>query len=237
MESINWIGRSALGVLSLSLSGATALAQENASSTFRASANPRSEDRFPEEARGWAPGDGGLRRKARSAMLDWGTGGFELQAERLMSSGSLPDAARPGGRRQRTYAADVRYWESAAPGIAFEIGAHLERTSRRAAGGPLLTGTTKTVDKMAYIGVQIGASSIKLVGFDTGGWSGADGRLATRLANGEPAARKGAAIEVGMLGSLPENGRPEPRFTLRLEQGQIAARSGASATLSWKGRL
>jgi hypothetical protein len=237
MESINWIGRSALGVLSLSLSGATALAQENASSTVRASANPRSEDRFREEACGWTPRDGGLRRKARSAMLDWGTGGFELQAERLMSGGSLPDAARLGGRRQRTYAADVRYWESAAPGIAFEVGAHLERTSRRAAGGSLLTGTTTTVGKMAYVGVQLGASSIKLVGFDTGGWSGAAGQLATRLANGEPAARKGAAIEVGMLGSLPGYGRPEPRFTLRLERGQIAARSGASATLSWKGRL
>ena len=238
MDSINWIGRSALGVLSLSLSGGSALAQENASATGRVSVNARFEDRFQEEARGLASGSGEPRRKARSGMLDWGTGGFELRGERLLSGSRLPDAVPLGGRRQRTYAADVRFWESAAPEIAFEVGARLERTNRRAAGGPLLADTTKTVAKMAYVGVQIGTSSIRFVGFDNSGWSeGAAGRLVTRLVNGEAAARKGAAVEIGMFGLQPGNGRPEHRFTLRIEHGQIAARSGSSATLSWKGRL
>jgi hypothetical protein len=238
MDSINWIGRSALVMLSLSLSGATALAQENASATGRVPVNPRSEDRVQGDARDLASGGGELRRKARSAMLDWGTGGFELRGERLASGSRLLDTARLGGRRQRTYAADVRLWESAAPGMAFEVGAHFERTNRRAAGGPLLAETTKTVARTAYVRVQLGSSSIRLVGFDHGGWSeGAAGRFANRVTNGEPAPRRGAAIEIGMFGLQPGNARPEHRFTLRMEHGQIAARSGASATLSWKGRL
>jgi hypothetical protein len=238
MDSINWIGRSALSVLSLSLSGGAALAQENPSATGRVSVDARSEDHFWEEVRDLTSGNGELRRNAKSTRLDWGTGGFELRGERLKSGSRLMDGVRLGGRRQRTVAADVSFWESAAPGIALEVGARLERTSRRSAGGPLLTGATKTVAKMAYVGVQIGSSSIRLVGFDKSGWSeGAAGRLVTRVANGEPAARTGAALEIGVFGFQPGDVRLEQRLTLRMERGRIAARSGASATISWKGRL
>lgn len=240
MGSINWVGRSALmGVLSLSFSGGTALAQENADAMDKASIDLRARDPFRDGVRAMTSGGGQLRRHARSRMLDWGTGGFELRGERLKSGSGWIDALRLGSRWQRTYAADVRFWESAAPAIAFEVGARLERTNRGVTGGPLLTHSTKTVAQMAYVGAQISQSaSIRLIGFDDGGWSdGANGQLISRIANGEPAARKGAAIEIGRFGFQPGNARGDPQFKLRVERGRTAARSGTSATLSWKVRL
>jgi hypothetical protein len=46
MGSINWVGRSALGVLSLCFWKGTALAQENASAMNRVSIDARTKDRF-----------------------------------------------------------------------------------------------------------------------------------------------------------------------------------------------
>jgi hypothetical protein len=182
-------------------------------------------------------GDGQLN--ARSRMLDWGTGGLELRGERLKSGSRLIDTVRLGSRWQRTYVAEVSFRESATPDIAFEAGARLERTNRGAAGGPLFTNRAKTAAQMAYVGAQISDSaSIRLIGFDNGGWSeGAIGRLVSRIANGEPAARKGAAIEIGGFRFQPGNARWDPQFKLRLERGRTAARSDTSATISWKVRL
>jgi hypothetical protein len=237
MGSINWVGRSALGVLSLCFWGGAALAQENARAMNRVSIDARTEDRFQDGGRAMTSGDGQLNAKSR--MLDWGTGGLELRGERRKSGSRLIDTVRLGGRWQRTYVAEVRFWESATSDIAFDAGARLERTNRGAAGGPLLTNRAKTVVQMAYVGAQISDSaSIRLTGFDNGGWSeGAIGRLVSRIANGEPAARKGAAIEIGGFGFQPGNARWDPQFRLRLERGRTAARPDTSATISWKVRL
>jgi hypothetical protein len=196
MGSINWVGRSALGVLSLSFPGGTALAQENASAMNRVTIDARAKDRFQGGGRAMTSGDGQLNAKSR--MLGWGTGGFELRGERRKSGSRLIDTVRLGSRWQQTCVAEVSFWESATPDIAFEAGARLERTNRGAAAGPPLTNRSKTVTQMAYVGAQISDSaSIRLIGFDNGGRSeGAIGRLVSRIANGEPAARKGAAIEI-----------------------------------------
>jgi hypothetical protein len=237
MGSINWVGRFALGVLSLCFSGGTALAQENASAMNWVSIDARAKDRIQDGGRAVISGDGQLN--ARSRMLDWGTGGLELRGERRKSGSRLIDTVRLGSRWQRTYVAEVSFWESATPDIAFEAGARLERTNRGAAAGPLLTNRAKTVAQMVYVGAQIsGSASIRLIGFDNGGRSeGASGRLVSRIANGELAACKGAAIEIGGFGFQPGNARWDPQFRLRLERGRTAARSDTSATISWKVHL
>ena len=69
-------------------------------------------------------------------------------------------------------------------------------------------------------------------------WSkGEAGQLISRVANGEPAARKSTAMEIGRFGFQPGNAHWEPQLKLRIERGRIAARSDASATMSWTGRL
>jgi hypothetical protein len=79
---------------------------------------------------------------------------------------------------------------------------------------------------------------VRLIGFDNGGWSeGATGQLASRNANGEPAARKGAAMEIARSGFHSGNARWNPQFKLRVERGRTAGRSDTSATISWKVRL
>jgi hypothetical protein len=225
--------------MSLTFSGGTAMAQENASAMDRVSTDARAKDPIQDGVRALISGGGQLRRNARSSMLDWGTGGFELRGERLKSGSRLIDTARLGSRWQRTYAVDVSFWESATPNIAFEAGARLERTNRGAAGGPLLNNPTKTISQMAYVGAQTSDfASIRLIGFDNGGWSeAATGQLVSRIANGEHAAREGAAIEIERFGFRPMNAQWQPLRKLRLERGRIAAKSDISATISWNGRF
>lgn len=239
MNGINWVGRSALGMLSLSFVEGTAMALENAGAMDRTSIEAGAKDPFEDGVRATISGGSQLRRNTGSSMLDWGTGGFELRGERLKPGIRLIDAVRLGTRWQRTDAADVSFWESATPDIAIEAGARLERTNRGAAVGPLLIRPTKTVAQMAYVGAQIsGFASIRLIGFDNGGWSdGATGQLASRIANGEPAARKGVAIEIARTGYQPGNARWNPQFKLRVEHGRTAARPDTSAIISWKVRL
>jgi hypothetical protein len=239
MGSINWVGKCASGVLSLSFSGGAALAQDNVRVVDRVSIDARAKDPIQDGVRAFISGGGQLRRNARSSMLDWGTGGFELRGERLRSGSRLIDNVRLGSQWQRTYAADVSFWESATPDIVFEAGARLERTSRGVAVGPLLTSPTKTVAQMAYVGVQISASaSIRLIAFDNGGWSeGATEQLVSRIVNGEPAAGKGAALEIGKSGFRPATVRWDPEFKLRAERGRTGTRSATSATISWEVRF
>jgi hypothetical protein len=236
MGSISWIGRSALEVLSLSFSGGTALARENAAAMERVSIDARAEDPRQDRVRDTMSGGGPLRRNAKSAMLDWGTGGFEVRGERLKWGSRSTDTVRPGSQWRRTYAADISYWENAAPGITIEAGARLDRTNSGVAGGPLLSRSTKSVAQMAYVGAQMTDSSfIRLCAFDNGGWSGGATRQnINRIVNGERAARKGAAIEIGRFEFQPGNARGEPQFKLRVERGRIAARSDTSATLSFQ---
>jgi hypothetical protein len=234
MGSINWVG-SALGLLSLPSSGDTAPAREHAGAMDRISV--ASEARYPffqDRVRAMTSGDDQLRRTSRSSMLDWGTGGFELRGERLKSGSRPVDTVRLTTRWQRTYAVDVSFRES-----GFETGARLERTNRRVAGGPLLINSTKSVAQMVYAGAQIShAASIRLIGFDSGGWSeSATGAIVSRIVSGEPAARKGAAIEIGRFGFQPENARRDPQLKLRVERGRTGTRSATSATISWKVRL
>lgn len=239
MGSINWVGRSAVGVLSLAFSGGTALAQENAGAMDRVPIDTGAREPFRYGVRAMPSRGGQLRRKIRSSVLDWGTGGFELRGERLRSGIRLIDSVRLGFPWQRTYAADVRFWQSATPEITVEAGARVARTRRGVAPGPLLTSRTKTLARMAYVGVQISdAASIRLIRFDNGGGTDdATGQNIGRIPNGEPAARKGAAIEIGRSGLQAGNARWSPQFTLRVERGRTAARSATSATLSWKVRL
>lgn len=236
MGSISWIGRSALGVLSLSFSGSAALARENAGAMERSAIDARTENPRQDQARYTIPGGGELRRHAKPGMLDWGTGGFEVRGERLKWGSRSTDTVRLESQWRRTYAADMSFWENAAPGVAFEAGARIERTSSRVAGGPLLSRSTKSVAQMAYVGAQLSdSSSIRLLGFDNGGWSaGGTGALISRIVNGERAARKGAAIEIGRFEFRPGDARREPQFKLRVERGRAAARSDTSATISCK---
>jgi hypothetical protein len=239
MGSINWIGRSALAVLSLSFSGSTALARENAGAIERLSMDARAENPRQDRVRDPISGGGQLRTNARSGMLDWGTGGFQVRGQRVGWGRKLIDTVRSGSQWRRTYAADMSFWEDAAPGITFEAGARIDRTSSGVAGGPLLSRSTKSVTQMAYVGAQISDSSfIRLLAFDNGGWSeGATGALISRIVNGERAARKGAAIEIGRFQFQSGNARGEPQFKLRAERGHIAARSDTSVTISYKVRL
>ena len=235
MDSINWVGR-ALGLLSLSFFEGPALARENAGAMDRVLFDARARDRFQDQAREMVSGGGQLRGRARASMLDWGTGGLELRGERLKSGSRMVDTVRPGARWQRTYAADVSFWQSGTADIAFAAGAGIERTKRGVAGGPLLSTPTKTVAHMAYVGAQIsGSASIRLIGFDNGGWSaGATGQLVSRLANGEAGARKGAAVEIGRFGFQAGHARSDPQFKLRMERGRTPTRSETSATISCK---
>lgn len=239
MGNINWIGRPALGVLTLCFLGSTALAQANGPAMEPVLTGARAENSRHNRAQDSIFGDGQPRRNARSGVLDWGTGGVALRAERLRWGSKAADTLRLGSRWQRTYAADVSFRESATADIAIEAGARLERTSRGLPRGALLTNSTNTVTQIAYVGAQLsGSASIRLIGFDRGGWSdGATGQLVSRIANGEPAARKGAAIEIWRFASRPGDAREEPQFTLRVERGRIAARPEISANLSWKDRF
>lgn len=196
----------------------------------------RGENPRPDKARDTISGGGQLRRNARSGTLDWGTGGFEVRGERLKWGSRSTDTVRLRSQWRRTYAADMRFWENAAPGISFEAGARLERTSSGVAGGPLLSRSTKSVAQMAYIGAQMSdSSSIRLLAFDNGGWSeGASGELVRRIVNGERAARKGAAIELGRFEFRPGDARWEPQFKLRVERGRTVARSDTSAMMFLK---
>ncbi|MDR7156708.1 hypothetical protein J2W40_003553 [Sphingobium xenophagum] len=172
MGSINGIGRSALGVLSRSLlaSAAQTQTQENAGVMERSVVDARGENPQHDRMRGTISRGGQLRTNARSGMLDWGTGGFELQGERTGPASKVIDTLRRGSRWQRTYAADLSFWENAALGIALAAGARLERPNSGVAGGPLPSASTKSVAQMAYVGAQISDfSSITLLAFDNGG--------------------------------------------------------------------
>jgi hypothetical protein len=239
MGSINWTGRSALGVLSLSFLGSAAQAQKNAGTMERFSIGARPESPREFQVRDTISGTGQLRINARSGMLDWGTGGFGLRGERLRWGRRSIDTVRLEGQWRRTYAADMRFWRNAAPDIVLEVGARLERTNSGMAGGSLLTSSTKSIAQMAYVGAQISdSSSIRLLGFDNGGWSAnATRELVSRIVNGGPAARKGAAIEIGRFEFRPGDARWEPQFKLRVERGRTAARADTSATISCKVRL
>lgn len=79
MGSINWIGKPALGVLTLSLPflGSMAQAQENAGATERFLTDARAG--YPRQDK--ARGGGQLRRSAKSGLRDWGTGDFARRVE------------------------------------------------------------------------------------------------------------------------------------------------------------
>lgn len=239
MGSINWIGIFALQVLSHSLLGGTALAQENTAATERRSSDARARNPHPDEVRDTISGRGQVHRNAKSGVLEWGTGGFELRGERLKSGSKLISAVRGGSQWRRTYAADMRFWANAAPGIVFEAGARFEHTNSGVQRGPLLTDSTQSAAKMAYVGAQMsGSSSIRLLGFDNGGWTGGTTwELVSRIANGEPAARQGAAIEIGNFAFRPGDAGREPQFKLRFERGRTAGSSDTSATISWENRF
>lgn len=238
MRCINLIGRSALGALSLSFLAGPALAQENAGAAERFSVDARGGDLPQEGMRDAISGGGQLLRSARSGMLDWGTGGFELTGERLKWGSKLIGSVPMGSQWRRTYAAEMRFRETTAPGIVLEAGARLERTRSGVHGGPLLTDPTTWSAKMAYVGAQTSGASIRLLGFDNGGWAdGVTEGLVRRIANGEPAARRGTAIEIGTSESHAGQGRREPHFKLRLERGRTAAISEISATIFWKARF
>lgn len=101
MGSVNWVGISALAVLSLSFLGGTALAQENADAMERVSIDARADNSRQDQVRDMISGDGQLRRNARSGMLDRGAGtpgrrqsaGYANDRERRASQ----DADRRGG--------------------------------------------------------------------------------------------------------------------------------------------
>ena len=175
-------------------------------------------------------------RKSRSGLVDWGTGGFEFRGERTRSGRKLANIAPPGRQWQRTNAAAFSFWDNLAPGIAFEAGARLEQTKSGVAGGPLLTIPTSSETQMAYVGAQIGSSvSVRLVGFDNGGWSeGASRDLINRIAIGEAPARKGAAIEIGKFISRSGNAGRDPQLKLQLERATTATGPDTSVAISWK---
>lgn len=99
-------------------------------------------------------------------------------------------------------------------------------------GGPLLATPAKTVAQIAFVGVQTSVTcSLRLPGFDSGGWSeGVAGLLVCRIADEELALRKGAAIS--RFDFLPQNVWGELQFRLRLKRGGTAARSDTLATIS-----
>lgn len=236
MDSINSAGLFALSALWLSFSGGPVMAQNSPTESERVSID--ADANTPRQAlmRDMILGGAKPTRNVRSGILDWETGAFQMRGERLKSGSRWSESVRAGSRWQRTYAAELNFWDRATSGIAVEAGARFARTLNGINGGPLLTNSTKTVERMAYVGVQISpSSSIRLIGFDNGG--GPDEPIAqrvSRIANGESAAREGAAMEIGRFETGPGDALWQPHVRLRLERGRIEARSNTSATLTWK---
>jgi hypothetical protein len=109
MGSINWVGRSALGVLSLPFLGSTALAQENAAARERLPTATRAEGPRQGNVRYTSSGGGQQGEYARSGKFDPVTGGFKRRGERLNSASKLIHTVRLGRRWRRTYAADTGF--------------------------------------------------------------------------------------------------------------------------------
>jgi len=160
-------------------------------------------------------------RSVRTRSVDWGTGGFTLQGERDRI-GSKRDRWL-GNRHQwhRTLSAGLAARQEILPGLVLGGGARVAWAKNGFIGGPLLSRRTHALSQEAFVSLQgAGHTGVRLSVFDRGGWSpGAPAESANRMVNGELRARKGAAVEVGLLGN--DNTAPgfeEPRLALRFER-------------------
>ncbi len=186
--------------------------------------------------------DGSVNRtvphiSARASSTDWGTGGFNFVGQRIKSGSKSPITEPIEHQWRRIYAADAAFWQSASNGIVIGAGAHVSRTKSGTSGGPMLTRPTKSISRSAYVGAQIGdVTSIKLIAFDEGGWSGSDTNdMVVRIVNGERFARKGGAVEIGIFAIEPRVSDSGPEVKLRFENARTAsANADATASLSFK---
>ena len=175
-------------------------------------------------------------RSARSRFIDWGTGGFKLQGDRF-KTGRKTDRLLDGEHRwHRAISAGAAAWQGLEPDLFVSGGARIASTKSGFVGGPLLTRHTRAVSQEAFFSLQSAdRSGVRLSVFDEGGWSfGNLYELADRMMNGEKRAKKGAALEMGILNSVSDDfGGDLPRMAVRLERA-VSPTVGAetSATLS-----
>ena len=175
-------------------------------------------------------------RPARSRFVDWGTGGFKLQGDHF-KTGKKSDRQLTGEHQwHRTISAAATAWQRLQSDLIVSGGARALNVKSGYVGGPLLTRHTRAVSKEAFFSLQAAdRTGLKVSVFDKGGWSfGNLGDVANRMKNGETRAKKGAALEMGLLGDVSgdfDDGFP--RMALRLERAVSPTVGGeTSATLS-----
>lgn len=175
---------------------------------------------------------------ARASSIDWGDGGLALWGERTKAGGKQERSLVSRLRWHRTITANVSAWQTIAPDIDLSVGAGVSRTKSGSGSGALNFRPTGAMSQEAFVKLQ-GSDRIglKLSVFDNGGWSPLNlDDAAARMTNGEKRAKKGTAIEFGLLDlARGDPSEDQTKLAFRLERATSPFPAPeTSLTLTWK---
>lgn len=178
---------------------------------------------------------------ARAGSIDWGDGGLALWGERTRTGSKQERSQAPRLGWRRTITANASAWQTIAPDIDLSVGARISRTKSGSGSGALNFRPTGAMSQEAFVKLQ-GSDRIglQLSVFDNGGWSPLNlDDAAARMTNGEKRAKKGTAIEFGLLDlARGDSSEDQTKLAIRLERATSPfARPETSLTLAWKVRF
>lgn len=175
-------------------------------------------------------------RTTHAISLDWGSGGLALWGHRTRA-GRKPEHALAIGRAwHKTVSAGLSGWHAISPDLGFAAGARIARTKSSSAASPAWH--TSVLSQEAFVALEGPAGTgVRVAIFDESGWSpGSLGDSPNRMVNGEKRARKGTAIELGLLESTRfDPGKDQTKLAFRLERATSPLLGTETAvTLAWK---